>query len=184
MSDQPQYSPDLRTLVALFYDDPQQLGEFTEVKTDAMPPSMAKLLAHDEHMTVTVESFHRSPVDVEVVETQINGEHYARRILLKKQSDGAVVQFGIVRLSFEHVSGQVRQEIESQSTPLGRVLIRHDVLRHVELVALWKIVPGPDLCTLFNLGPNPSPVYGRTALIYTNGIPAVELLEVASVESL
>jgi hypothetical protein len=53
------------------------------------------------------------------------------------------------------------------------------VLREIELVALWRVSPGPDLCQLFGL-PEPENVYGRTAIIHCNGAPAVELLEIVT----
>jgi chorismate-pyruvate lyase len=128
-------------------------------------------------MTESVEAFYGCPVDVEVVAKHITGTHYARKILLRRQTDRRVVQFGIVRLTFEYLSDEVRREIESEDTPLGRVLINHNVLREVQLFALWRLEAGEDLRNLFGLE-KPTEVYGRTALIYTNGEPAVELLEI------
>src|SRR5690349_11298284 len=109
--------PDLDTLVALFYADPAQLGRFELVTADQMPPDYQTLLAHQNHMTVTVEHFHNSPVDVRVLKSQLTGTHYARKILLARQSDGIVVQFGIVRINFAYLSDEVRREIESRSRP-------------------------------------------------------------------
>lgn len=169
--------PELETLVGLFYPQPERLGEFTEVDALQLPHNPRQLLAHNEHMTVTVESFHGCPVAVDVLQTEADGNSYWRKILLRRTTDQVVVQFGIVRLDFNYVSDDVRREILDQGTPLGRVLIQHNVLRKVELHSLWKIAPGPELCDLLQLG-EPRDVYGRTALIYCNGEPAVELLEV------
>ena len=72
-----------------------------------------------------------------------------------------------------------KAEIKEQKTPLGRILIQHNVLRQVQLATLWKIETGEDLSALFQL-PVGSEVYGRTALIFCNGEPAVELLEVVT----
>ena len=172
-------APELETLVGLFYDQPERLGQFTEVEPDEMPEAPRRLLNHHAHMTVTVESFHQSSVDVEVLEDRADQDTYWRKILLRRQSDGGVVQFGIVRLDFRYVSEPVRREIEEQGTPLGRVLINHDVLRKVELHSLWRVAPGPELRELLGLTTD-EPVYGRTALIYCNGEPAVELLEIVT----
>ena len=54
-------------------------------------------------MTVTVEQFHRTPVNVKVLEMRHDGRFYSRRILLTRQTDNRVVQFGIVRLNFEYL---------------------------------------------------------------------------------
>lgn len=172
-------TPDLETLVDLFYGSLDELGDFTEVDEAEMPEVYHGLLAHDKHMTVTVEAFHGGPVDVEVLDVHQTATHYSRKILLKRQRDGVVVQFGIVRLNLDYLGPEVRREIESQHTPLGRVLIQHNVLRTVRLLTLWKITPGEELRKLFGLG-KPHTCYGRTALIYCNGIPAVELLEIVT----
>ncbi len=134
--------PELETLVALFYDAPEALGEFIEAAPAAIPPVYRRLLAHDHHMTVTVERHHGTPVDVRVLEFQSTERHYARKILLTRQTDRRVVQFGIMRLDFKHLSAEVRREIESQSAPLGRILIAHKVLREVELFKLYEVALG------------------------------------------
>jgi chorismate-pyruvate lyase len=175
----PPVTPDLQTLVGLFYRDAAELGQFEEVAADEMPRDYQSLLAHRNHMTVTVEEYHHSPVNVRVLATRLNGQHYARKILLCRQSDGRVVQAGIVRLNFHHVSDEVRREVESQSAPLGRILIQHNVLREVRLLKLWRVALGADLARLFGL-PLGEITYGRTALIDCNGEPAVELLEIVA----
>lgn len=175
----PSVRPDLPTLAGLFYTYPQDIGEFHEITAEEMPPVYRQLLAHEGHMTETVEAFHGCPVDVEVIAKHITTTHYARKILLRRQSDQSVVQFGIARLTFEYLSDDVRREIESEAIPLGRVLINHNVLREVQLFALWQLYPGPDLRKLFRLE-KPTEIYGRTALIYCNGEPAVELLEIVA----
>lgn len=172
-------SPDLHTLVDLFYESMVDLGTFEEVDAASMPDVFRKLLVHDEHMTVTVEAHHNSPVDVEVLRTRATETHYSRKIRLARRSDGQVVQFGIVRLNLDYLGPDARQEIESQQTPLGRILIEHNILRTVKLLSLWKITPSEDLCNLFSLQ-NPATCYGRTALIYCNGVIAVELLEIVT----
>jgi chorismate-pyruvate lyase len=175
----PSVRPDLPTLAGLFYTYPQDIGEFTEVAPEQMPPVYRRLLAHEGHMTETVEAFHGCPVDVEVIAKHITATHYARKILLRRTTDRAVVQFGIARLNFEYLAPEVRRIIESEEVPLGRVLIDHNVLREVELFHLWQLYPGKDLRKLFDLD-KPTEVYGRTALIYVAGEPAVELLEIVA----
>jgi chorismate-pyruvate lyase len=172
-------TPDLTELISLFYPSAAALGEFERVTPGSLPPPYRKLLAHYEHMTVTVEEFHGCRVDVRVLEAKRGSQEYCRKILLTRQSDGQVVQFGIVRLNLGYLEEPVRREIVSQGTPLGRVLIEHNVLREVELVGAWRIAPGPDLVKLFGLT-EPTTCYGRTAIIHCNGEPAVELLEIVT----
>lgn len=134
-------------------------------------------------MTVTVEDRHRCAVDVEVLEVQQDARHYSRKILLRRQSDRRVVQFGIVRLALEALEEAPRQEIIKQQTPLGRVLIEHGVMRAVQLLGLWEVACGEELARYFGVQPG-HVTYGRTALIYCNSEPAVELLEIVAPEDI
>lgn len=179
MTDARALSPDLDTLVALFYPRTETLGQFTEVDSHDLARDFRMLLAHDSHMTVTVERFHNGPVNVRVLDTLITGRHYARKILLTRQSDGGVVQFGIMRLDFACVSPAVRKEVESQQTPLGHILIKHNVLREVHLTRLYRVTPGEELRGIFSMQPG-QVTYGRTAIIHCDGEPAIELLEIVS----
>lgn len=172
---------DLSSLVGLFYRRPEELGKFAAATADDLPESYRRLLAHPHHMTVAMEQRHGGPVDVRVLETKPAGNVYARRILLTRHSDGLVVQFGIMRLNFDCVSADVKREVESQSTPLGRILLDHNVLAEIELNSLWRVTPGGDLCRLMGIGPKRI-TYGRTAMIRSNGAAAVELLEIVTPE--
>ncbi len=172
---------ELRALVQRFYDPVDELGAFSEVASGALPAPYDRLLDHTDHMTVTVEAHHATPVDLRVLETLGDDRVHIRKIVLTRASDQAVVQFGLVRLHLDHLAEPIRREVVAQRTPLGRILIEHDVLRHVELLALWRIDPGAELCEQFGLD-RPVPCYGRTARIYCDGEPTIELLEIVAPE--
>lgn len=173
--------PALEHLAGLFYSDLSQLGTFEEVLATATPEPYRALLAHHEHMTVAVEKHHGSRVDVKVLQTRQDGDFYSRKILLHRQSDGRVVQFGLPRLNLTLLADDVRSAILSQKIPLGRALIEHNVMREVQLASLYRVTPGPDLCQMFGLK-QPAITYGRTAFIYCDGYPAIELLEIVTPE--
>lgn len=172
-------APDLEILLSLFYPSTAEFGMITAISAADMPTIDRKLLDHEHHMTVTVEEHHNCEVDVQVLETLFDGLAYSRKILLTKQTDNTVVQFGIVRLNFEFLATHIQQEIIEEKTPLGKILINHNVLRRVELSQLWEFQAGQDLTELFSISPS-TIVYGRTAWIYCNGKPAIELLEVVA----
>ena len=177
---EPEQSPNrLEPLVRLFYEDDTVLGAFTEVTPEQMPEGYRQLLAHEHHMTVTVEEFHGSPVDVRVLDKVVTPEHYAREILLASQNDGSIVQYGIMRVHLADLPDNVGQEIVGEQTPLGRILIQHDVLRTIHLHRLWHVEPGPELRKHL-VRSEPGITYGRTATIVCNGEPAIELLEIVA----
>lgn len=174
-------TPILQALAGLFYSSQEELGVFQELGSPDVPQPYRQLLAHHKHMTVSVEAHHKSPVDVQVLAVSRDNDHYSRKILLSRKSDGRVVQFGIVRLHLPFLDEAVRHEIEQESTPLGRILIEHNVMREVELSTLWRVQPGEELQELLGMEPDHI-TYGRTALIYCDRLPAVELLEIVTEE--
>jgi chorismate-pyruvate lyase len=135
----------LATITAPFFPALAALGEFEAVEADEMPAEYRTLLAHEHHMTVTVEQFHGDEVDVRVLAEDHEGEVYSRTSLLVCRGSGRVVQLGVMRINLHGLSREVREEIESRRVPLGRTLIRHNVLRRVELQRLWRIWPGAEL---------------------------------------
>lgn len=171
---------ELTELLEEFYAAPSthsQLGQFEQAKY--VPEPFNALLNHSGHMTVTVEQFHGENVDVHVHRHHQSDQWYSREITLVTQRSKRIVQAGIVRLNIHALSPGVWQQIESRQIPLGRVLIEHQVLREVQLCQLWKIQAGPCLADLMHkvIG---EMFYGRTALIYCDGEPAIELLEIVS----
>ncbi len=133
-------------------------------------------------MTVTVEAHHGGLVDVRVLERRHVADQYGRKILLTLQGTGRVVQFGIMRINLDCCEPDVRAEIVAGQTPLGRILIQHNVLRRIEPTAFLRVVPGKAMMNWFGLD-RPQPTYGRLAIIHCNGRPAVELLEVVVPEN-
>jgi hypothetical protein len=128
-------------------------------------------------MTVTVEEFYRSPVDVRLVECRRKGNEYARKILLTTHATVRVVQFGLVRINLEVCSEAVRNEIVEGKTPLGRILIRHNVLRRIEPLAFLRVTLSETMAGWFDVAPG-AITYGRVGVIYTGERPAVEVLEI------
>lgn len=170
---------DLEQLARLFYPSLDSLGRFMLVDAEQMPAPYQRLLNHEHHMTVTVEDFHGCPVDVTVLDRNRSQTHYARKILLVRQRDRVVVQYGIMRVNLNYLSAEVRAAIEDESTPLGRILIEHNVHRSIHLRSLWQVTPGVELCHFFGMPPD-GQTYGRSALIRCDDEPAIELLEIVA----
>ena len=171
---------DIEELLDEFYADPvghSQLGEFESVAS--VPAPYDSLLDHHKHMTVTVESHYGEKVDVHVHRCARKGDWYSREITLVTGESRRIVQYGIVRLNTKALDAEVWKQIESQKIPLGRVLIEHNVLRVVHLCGLWEVHTGPSLASLMHLRIGEQ-LFGRTALIYCDNLPAIELLEIVA----
>jgi len=170
---------ELRRLQELFTEEQPLFREARFIPKTRTPEPYRSLLVHDHHMTVAMEDYHGCPVNVTVIRKHLAGDIYARQIVLTRTDDGRPVQFGIVRFDFRFVSPEVRDEIVAGEIPLGRILINHDVMRHVDLGAILELTAGPGLAERLAM-PEGAKTYGRLATLFCNHQPAVDLLEVSS----
>ncbi len=169
-------APTLDHLYNLF---PDSLDRPTGVEVAAadVPEPYQSLLVHTHHMTVTVERYYNSTVDVQVLACRRSGNEYSRKILLNMHDTKKVVQFGLVRINLGVCSEGVRNEIVEGKIPLGRVLIQHDMLRRIEPVAYLKVELAAEMAKWFGVVAGTAS-YGRLGVIYTGKLPAVEVLEI------
>ena len=177
----PRSAPELEALAKIYYASPDNLADFQEIQEQDLPRIYHTLLAHHQHMTVTLEAHNGCPVEVEVLLSETTATHYQRKVLLRRMGDRGVVLFGIVRITRGLLPAQVRQEIESESTPLGTILINRNIYRNVRLLSFWQVTPGDELRDIFELE-SPELLYGRTALIYCDDVPVIELLEIVTAD--
>lgn len=170
---------ELRALTDLFPDERPLIARAEHIPSALTPEPYKQMLVHDHHMTVTMEEYHHSKVDVRILDRMLDGDVYGRKILLLKSGTDDVVQFGIVRFNFRFVTQEVRDEIIQGETPLGRVLINHNVLRHIDLGAILRITAGPALADYLQMETG-GVTYGHLATIFCNQRPAVDLLEISA----
>ena len=171
--------PDLQVLYATFAGAPPPAAE--EIPGEQVPEPYKTLLVHEHHMTVTGEAHHGKPVYLRVLGRHREGPWYARKILLLPVGTLKVVQFGIMRINLNLLDKVVRHKILEENTPLGRILTKHNVLRRIEPTAFLRITPDVELMKHFGLN-EPTPTYGRLAIIHCDDKPAVELLEIVAPE--
>ncbi len=169
-------APTFDHLYRLFPDSPDR-PDAEPVAADDVPEPYHRLLVHPHHMTVTVEGFYGGPVDVKVLACRRDGDEYARKILLALQGSGRIVQFGLVRIDLGVVAPAVRNAILEGRTPLGRVLIQHGVLRDIRSAGFLRVRLTKAMADWFGVDAG-AETYGRLGVIYTDGRPAVEVLEI------
>lgn len=175
MSNKPALPFSLESLYQMFGDS--TWPSYEVVPAEEVPRPYDQLLVHHEHMTTTMQAYHGRPVSLQVLARRKFDSWYGRKILLV--CDKRVVQFGIMRIRLDLCSAEVRQAILREDTPLGYILVQHDVLRYIEPLAFLRIIPDADMCGWFGLR-EPRETYGRLAVIRCDHQPAVELLEVSA----
>ena len=169
---------ELSELLELF-PDPGLVDRYEVVPLEQVPEPYRTLLVHPQHMTVTMECFHGQRVALRIVRRTRQADRYTRMILLALEQTGRIVQFGIMRFDFHFCDQAVRDEILRGQTPLGRILIEHNILTQIHPELYLRVTPGQTMMQYFGLS-EPTVVYGRVATISCNGDPAVELLEISA----
>ncbi len=167
-------TPTVEGLYRLFPDGSDR-PETVPIPAEQVPPPYDRLLVHPHHMTVTVEEFYRTPVAVQVLAVRHHGDEYARKILLT--AAGRVVQFGLVRIDLAVCPPAVRAAIVAGQTPLGRILIEHNMLRRIEPIEFLRVRLSPAMAGWFGVAPG-TLTYGRLGVIHSGERIAVEVLEI------
>ena len=170
----------LFTLLELFPDSEFRRDRFEVVAAVAMPSYYQELLDHHHHMTVTLESHHSGSSSLDVLEARHSESFYSRRLRLRVADK--VVMVGIMRIDLTLCDAAVRGSIVEEKSPLGRILIEHQVLRWIETESFLKVRLNDSLRGLFEIEGEVDATFGRIATIHCNHQPAVELLEIVRPE--
>lgn len=149
---------------------------------NTMPEPFRSLLDHEHHMTVTMEKHFAESVRVKVLSESIQGNNYSRILNLVGEKTGRIILFGAMRIRLDFLPKPAQQEILARKEPLGRILIRHEILRKLELVALLEINPFQDRSSWFDRSDTCN-YFGRLAKIHVENQVAVEVFEVVSPEA-
>jgi hypothetical protein len=150
------------------------------VQPNEIPHPTDALLVHQEHMTEVLQRRYGRPVDLHVLDEHLDGDHFTRKVSLTPVgADGQIVEWGIARLSLRFVSDAVRGEILSKRSPLGEILIRHNVHRRIKPRWFLRFPAGGPLLRFFG-DAGAKPLYGRIGTIYCDEEPAIDLLEIVT----
>ena len=149
------------------------------VQPNEIPHPSDALLVHHEHMTEALQRRYGRPVDVNVLDERRDGDFYTRKVSLTPAGGGPVVEWGIMRIDFRFVTDAVRDEILARKTPLGAILINHNVHRRIKPRWFLRFGAHGPLLSFFG-DARDEDLYGRIGTIYCNEEPAIDLLEIVT----
>lgn len=149
------------------------------IEPSEVPEPFHKLLVHHQHMTAILGTHYGNPVVLRVLDHQLEGDIYRRRIVLTLQETGQVVEFGIVRIDLNFTTDEVRSQILDRVIPLGDILINHNVLRRIQ--PRWYLKVSGHCSSLIGAKRLwTGDTFGRVGTIYCDDKPAIELLEIVT----
>lgn len=151
--------------------------ECSVVQPQNIPNPSDELLVHHGHMTIVLQRHHGSPMQVHVLEESLEGDRYTRRIALSPVGSDKIVERGIARIDLRVIPEAAKQEILAKQSPLGAILIKHNVHRRVKPRYFLRFSDGSAVLKLLGAEPGQT-VYGRLGTIYCDNEPCIELLEI------
>ena len=149
------------------------------VQPNEIPHPTDALLVHHEHMTEVLQRRYGRAVNVHVHDEHLDGNTYTRKVSLTPVGGGSVVEWGVVRIDFRYMSDAVRDAILARQTPLGAILINHDVHRRIKPRWFMRFPARGPMLSFFG-DASDEPLYGRIGTIYCDEAPAIDLLEIVT----
>lgn len=110
-------TPELKPLVAF-----RELPGIEFVPATAVPAPYRALLDHERDMTSTLEAFHKSPIQLRVLNSSRNHEHYMREVLLVSANTGRPVEYGAIRITLSAFNSEQQRMVLAERQPLGAIL--------------------------------------------------------------
>jgi chorismate-pyruvate lyase len=86
-----------------------------------VPPPYHRLLVHERDMTPTLEAAHGQSIHLQVLKYSLRDGVFSRQVLLVLE-DGAVVEFGAIKIYLAHLPDEVRRLVLERRQPLGSIL--------------------------------------------------------------
>jgi hypothetical protein len=109
-----------------FYEkDGRPMPPLEFVQPAAIPGNERELLVHDHDMTSTLEEYHQSPIDLQVVKREASDDYLMRLVVLTKRELPVPVEFGAIGIRLDVFEPSLRAEVLAGQKPLGGLLDQH-----------------------------------------------------------
>jgi chorismate-pyruvate lyase len=134
------------------------------VEGTEVPEPCRRLLVHDSDMTPTLEAFHGARIHLRVLGWRIEGDDYARQVLLLLNGSERAVEYGAIVIHLAHFPSAAREEILEGERPLGTILHDHRIQHQSRPVAFIRVGPDGEIARELGLQESRT-LYGRRNVI-------------------
>lgn len=171
-------STDILAPLRFFYGLGSESPKVTFIEPEEMPATERSLLVHDTDMTPRLAQHHGSGIALDVHAKSRLGNYLVRASVLKRQSDGAPVEFGAIGIHLHGFSDAARHDILECKKPLGGLLMEHGVPHSSHPSGYFRIEIDHRLANLLGASEGQT-LYGRcNELRHGDGSPLAEVVEV------
>jgi len=143
-----------------------------------VPEPFQQLLVHENDMTPTLEAFHGGQLSVRVLMRRLEGDTYARHVLLTLNGSQAPVEFGAIIIHLQHLPAEARDDILAEWRPLGAVLAAHHIEHTSHPLAFLAVTADDRMKEALHLNGTPT-LYGRRNVLRdVHGNVLAEIVEI------
>jgi chorismate-pyruvate lyase len=135
-----------------------------EVEGSDVPEPCRQLLVHDSDMTPTLEAFHGERIHLRVLARRLDGDAYARQVVLTLNGSARPVEFGAIVIHLQHFPPAAREEILEGYRPLGTVLHDHHIGHQSRPLSYLRVTSDGVINEALHL-PESRSLYGRRNVI-------------------
>jgi chorismate-pyruvate lyase len=116
-------------------------------------------------MTSTLEAFHEERIHLRVLARQLDGDAFARQVVLMLNGSARPVEFGAIVIHLEHFPPAAREEVLEGRRPLGTILHDHCIAHQSRPLAFIRVTSDRVMNEVLHL-PEPRALYGRRNVIW------------------
>lgn len=169
---------DVLAPLRFFYGLASQDLRVSFVVPEEMPRDARWLLVHDSDMTPRLAEHHRCGIGLDVHAKSRIGNYLVRASVLRRESDGAPVEFGAIGIHLNGFSEDAKRLVLEGQVPLGGILQNLKVPHTSHPSGYFRIVIDHRLASLLG-GWEGQALYGRcNELRHASGEPLAEVVEV------
>jgi chorismate-pyruvate lyase len=136
-----------------------------QVEGPDIPEPCRQLLVHDSDMTPTLEAFHGERIHLRVLARRLDGNAYARQVVLTLNGSARPVEFGAIVIHLEHFPPAAREAILEGRRPLGTILHDYHIAHQSRPLSFIRLTSDRLMNEALHL-PEPQALYGRRNVIW------------------
>ena len=131
-----------------------------ELGGEDVPQPYRGMLVHSSDMTPTLELFYQQPMSLSVLSREQQDYAYLREVILKCSNDRRPVEYGVIRISLNHLPAPARLHVLEEQKPLGSIL-QSETIAHLSWPqAFFRLQSDPHLAHVLHCR-QPEQLYGR-----------------------
>jgi hypothetical protein len=145
---------------------------------EAMPQPYRALLAHENDMTQTLQTYHGEETVLKVHQSKHDGTDYLREVSLVLAPSGSAVEYGAICLHLAPFSDTMREAILDNTRPLGALIASQQLKVTHNPGPYFSVQPDARILDLLSLK-QASTLYGRCNTIrLSDDTPIAQVVEI------